>query len=90
MWQKHNTHLANFDVTSFACYLVSLGRIVRCGLRIVPVSSETEDKFEVPMEVTASSRLFEIASVPVRLHHGITASDPLRRTESHVRHYRVD
>jgi hypothetical protein len=29
-------------------------RIVRCGLGIVPVSSETEDKFEDAMEVTAS------------------------------------
>jgi len=42
-------------------------RIVRCcGLGIVPVSSETEDKFEDAMEVTASSPLFEIASVLVR------------------------
>ena len=31
-------------------------RIVRCGLVIVPVSSETEDKFEGAMEVRASSR----------------------------------
>ena len=45
-------------------------RIVRCcGLGIVPVSSETEDKFEDAMEVTASSSLFEIACVPVRLDH---------------------
>ena len=42
-------------------------RIVRCcGLGIVSVSSETEDKFEDAMEVTASSPLFEIASVLVR------------------------
>jgi hypothetical protein len=38
-------------------------RIVRCGLGIVPVSSETEDKFEDAMEVTASSPLFELARV---------------------------
>jgi hypothetical protein len=38
-------------------------------LVIVPVSSETEDKFEDAMEVTASSPLFEIASVLVRLDH---------------------
>jgi hypothetical protein len=36
-------------------------RIVHCGLGIVPLSSETEDKFEDAMEVTASSPLFEIA-----------------------------
>src|SRR5438132_1648650 len=36
-------------------------RIVRCGLGIVPVSSETEDKFEDAMEKTASSPLPEIA-----------------------------
>ena len=41
-------------------------RIVRCGLGIVPVSSETEDKFEDAMEVTASSPLFEIARVLLR------------------------
>jgi len=35
-------------------------------LGIVPVSSETEDKFEDPMEVTASSRLVEIARVEIR------------------------
>jgi hypothetical protein len=28
-------------------------RIIRCGLGIVPVSSETEDKFEDAMDVTA-------------------------------------
>jgi hypothetical protein len=44
-------------------------RIVRCGLGIVPVSSETEDKFEDAMEVTASSPLFEIACVLVRFYH---------------------
>jgi hypothetical protein len=44
-------------------------RIVRCGLGIVPVSSETEDKFEDAMEVTASSPLLEIASVLVRFDH---------------------
>jgi hypothetical protein len=44
-------------------------RIVRCGLGIVPVSSETEDKFEDAMEVTASSPLFQIALVFVRLNH---------------------
>jgi hypothetical protein len=45
-------------------------RIVRCcGLGIVPVSSETEDKFEDAMEVTASSPLFEIAFVLVRFDH---------------------
>jgi len=45
-------------------------RIVRCGLGIVPVSSETEDKFEDAMEVTASSPLLQIALVFVRLTHG--------------------
>jgi hypothetical protein len=44
-------------------------RIVRCGLVIVPVDSETEDKFEDAMEVTASSPLFEIAFVLVRFDH---------------------
>ena len=42
-------------------------RIVRYGLVIVPVSSETEDKFEDAMEVTASLPLLEIARVLVRL-----------------------
>ena len=41
-------------------------RIVRCGLGIVPVSSDTEDKFEDAMEVTASSPLPEIARVLLR------------------------
>jgi hypothetical protein len=41
-------------------------RIVRCGLGIVPVSSETEDKFEGAMEVTASSPLLEIATLQPR------------------------
>jgi hypothetical protein len=41
-------------------------RIVRWGLGIVPVSSETEDKFEDAMEVMASSPLPEIARVLVR------------------------
>ena len=44
-------------------------RIVRYGLGIVPVSSETEDEFEDAMEVTASSPLFEIALVLVRLDY---------------------
>jgi len=44
-------------------------RIVRCGLGIVPVSSETEDKFEDAMEKTASSPLPEKARVLVRLDH---------------------
>ena len=44
-------------------------RIVRCGLGIVPVSSETEDKFEDAMEGTASSPLLEIARVLVRISH---------------------
>jgi hypothetical protein len=44
-------------------------RIVRRGFRIVPISSETEDKFEDAMEVTASSPLFELARVLVRLDH---------------------
>jgi hypothetical protein len=44
-------------------------RIVRCGLGIVPVSSETEDKFEDAMEVMACSPLFEIARVFVCLDH---------------------
>ena len=44
-------------------------RIVRCGLGIVPVSSETEDKFEDAMEGTASSPLLKIARVLVRLNH---------------------
>ena len=41
-------------------------RIVRCGLEIVPVSSDTEDKFEDAMEVAASSPLPEIARVEIR------------------------
>jgi len=41
-------------------------RIVRCGLGIVPVSSETEDKFEDAMEVTASSPLVKIDRVEIR------------------------
>jgi hypothetical protein len=36
---------------------------------IVPVGSETEDKFEDAMEVTASSPLYEIALVLMRLDH---------------------
>ena len=46
-------------------------RIVRCGLVIVPVSSETEDKFEDAMEVTGSSPLSEIARVLVRLDQNV-------------------
>jgi hypothetical protein len=56
-------------------------RIVRCGLGIVPVSSETEDKFEDAMEVMASSplpeitrlfvRLDRVASIIVNANHGI-------------------
>jgi hypothetical protein len=38
-------------------------------LGIVPVSSETEDKFEDTMEGTASSPLLKIARVLVRLGH---------------------
>jgi hypothetical protein len=38
-------------------------------LVIVPADSETEDKFEDAMEVTASSPLFEIAFVLVRFDH---------------------
>jgi hypothetical protein len=41
-------------------------RIVRCGSGIVPVSSETEDKFEDAMEKTASSPLPELAGVLMR------------------------
>jgi hypothetical protein len=44
-------------------------RIVRCGLVIVPVTSQTEDKFEDAMEVRAGSPLLEIAGVLIRLHH---------------------
>ena len=44
-------------------------RIVRCGLGMVPVRSETEDKFEDAMEVTASSPLPELARVLVRFNH---------------------
>jgi hypothetical protein len=44
-------------------------RIVRCGLVIVPVSSETEDKFEDAIEVMASSPLFELARVLLRFDH---------------------
>jgi hypothetical protein len=43
--------------------------LVPCGLGIVPVSSETEDKVEDAIEVTASSPLFELARVVVRLNH---------------------
>jgi len=38
-------------------------------LGIVPAGSETEDKFEDAMEVTASSPLPEIARVLVRFGH---------------------
>jgi hypothetical protein len=38
-------------------------------LVIVPVGSETEDKFEDAMEVTASLPLFEPARVIVRVDH---------------------
>jgi len=38
-------------------------------LGIVHESSETEDKFEDAMEVTASSPLFELALVLVRMDH---------------------
>jgi hypothetical protein len=44
-------------------------RIVRCGLGIVPVSSETEDKFEDAMDVMASSPLPGIARVLLRFNH---------------------
>jgi hypothetical protein len=44
-------------------------RKVRCGLGIVPVSSETEDKFEDAMEVMANSPLPEIARLLVRFDH---------------------
>jgi hypothetical protein len=44
-------------------------RIVRCGLGIVPVSNDTEDKFEDAMEVTASSPLPEIARVLLRFDY---------------------
>ena len=44
-------------------------RTVRCGLGIVPVSSETEDKFEDAMEVTPSSPLPEVSRVFVRFDH---------------------
>jgi hypothetical protein len=44
-------------------------RIVRCGLVIVPVDSETEDKFEDAMEVTSSLPLLEIVSVLVHINH---------------------
>jgi hypothetical protein len=44
-------------------------RIVRCGLVIVPVSSETEGKFEEAMEVSTNSPLFELARVLLHLDH---------------------
>ena len=71
MWQTHNIQLANFDMAQFACYLVSLGPLLGCSLRLGyrPVSSETEDKFEDAMEVTASSPLPELARVLVRFNH---------------------
>jgi hypothetical protein len=46
-------HVAPFVV----CYAHE--QLVRCGFVIVPASSETQDKFEDAMEVTASSRLVE-------------------------------
>ncbi len=63
--------VSEFRYGQFACYLVSLGPLLGCSLRLGyrPVSSETEDKFEDAMEVTASSSLFEIACVLVRLDH---------------------
>ena len=36
---------------------------------IVPVGSETEDKFEDAMEATARSPFFELARVLVRIDH---------------------
>jgi hypothetical protein len=45
---KTQDPLSEFRCAQFACYPVSLGQIVRCGLEIVPASSETEDKFEDP------------------------------------------
>jgi hypothetical protein len=58
-------------------------RIVRCGLVIVLVSSETEDKFEDAMEVTASSPLLEIVLVFVRFNH-IAAPHRKRGSQHHV------
>src|SRR6266487_6765062 len=57
-------------------------RIVRCGLGIVPVSSETEDKFEDAMEKTASSPLPELARVLVRVDH--VALHRKRESQHHV------
>jgi hypothetical protein len=55
-------------------------RIVRCGLVIVPVSSETEDKFEDAMEVTASSPLwFFFAAASLILN--LKIRDPLQVSE---------
>jgi hypothetical protein len=53
--EKHNIQLANFDLASLRVIWFRWGRsvvsdaherIARCGLGIVPVSSETGDKFE--------------------------------------------
>ena len=62
-------------------------RIVRCGLGIVPVSSETEDKFEYAMEVTASSPLVEIARVLVRFDQ--VAPCRKRESQHHVSGCRI-
>ena len=41
MWQKHNIQLANFDMASFACYLVSLGNgVANCVWLAVPQPTE--------------------------------------------------
>jgi hypothetical protein len=58
-------------------------RIVRCGLRIVPVGSETENKFEDAMEVTASSPLPELARVLVPFDH-VASFIPKRESQHDV------
>jgi hypothetical protein len=52
-------------------------------LGIVPVSSETEDKFEDAMEVMASSPLHEIARVPLRFKHVASRRPDTRKQATH-------
>jgi len=63
-------------------------RIVRCGLGIVPVSSETEDKFEDAMEVMASSPLPEIARVLLRFNHVARRPDTRKQADARVEQQR--
>jgi hypothetical protein len=58
-------------------------RIVRCGLVIVHVSSDNEDKLGDAMEVTAGSLLFESARLLVRIEHFVIAAWRAKGAEFH-------